>query len=508
MSDSTNQKPYQRLIGELRELALFSSSASLLGWDQETMMPTGAGKLRSEQFAALSGLVHERHTRPEVGEWLAACEADAQLRSDPRIAANLREIRREYDRAVKLPDALVREIASTTALAQQAWRQAREASDFAAFAPWLEKVFELSRQQADCLRAGDDRSRYDALMDQFEPGASEAQLEGVFNELRARLTPIIAAIASSSRADSPPVQAGVIPISAQEAFNRSVAERMGFDFGAGRLDVSTHPFCEGIGPGDTRLTTRYREDDFTDALSSTMHEAGHGVYEQGLPKAEYFGEPLAEATSLGIHESQSRLWENLVGRSRAFWRWAQPRAADAFGAPLAGVSAEALYRAVNQVRPNLIRVESDELTYNLHIMLRFDLERALLAGDLAVRDLPGSWNERIQADLGLAVPNDRLGALQDIHWSMGAVGYFPTYTLGNLFAAQFWEAASRDRPKLEEEIGQGEFGGLLGWLRDHVHRHGRQYTAGELCERATGSPLSADPFIRYVEGKFAPLYGL
>jgi carboxypeptidase Taq len=502
MSEARGIETYRLLTSELRELALFSSSASVLGWDQETMMPPRAGELRAEQFAALGGLVHQRHTRAEVGDWLAACEADDHLLTDLRIAANLREIRREYDREVRLPESLVREIASTTALAQQAWRQARESSDFAAFAPWLEKVFHLSRQRADCLRAGTDSTRYDVLMDQFEPGAKAVELEEVFRDLRLRLTPLIAEIAAATPAEPPRTQIGAIPVAAQEAFNRDVAKRMGFDFDAGRLDISTHPFCEGIGPGDTRLTTRYREDDFTDALSSTMHEAGHGLYEQGLPKDAHFGEPLAEATSLGIHESQSRLWENLVGRSRAFWRWVQPRAAAAFGAPLAGVSADDLFRAVNQLRPNLIRVDSDEVTYNLHIMLRFDLERALLEGGLAVADLPGVWNERIRSDLGLEVPDDRAGCLQDIHWSMGAIGYFPTYTLGNLYAAQFWSAAAREMPELDEEVERGEFGWLREWLRRNIHVFGRQFTASQLCMRATGEQLSADHFLRYVEGKF------
>lgn len=493
---------YDRLTAELRELALFGSSASILGWDQETVMPPRAGALRAEQFAALGGLVHQRHTRAEVGEWIAQCEADRALTNDPRIAANLREIRREYDREVKLPEPLVREIASTTALAQQAWRDARERGDFSAFAPWLEKVFELSRQRADCLRAGSDDSRYDVLMDQFEPGARAVELDRVFRELRLELTPLIAEIAAASLPTPAQPQQGSIPTALQEAFNRRVAAQIGFDFDAGRLDTSTHPFCEGIGPGDTRLTTRYREDDFTDSLSSTMHEAGHGLYEQGLPKEAHFGEPLAEPTSLGIHESQSRLWENLVGRSAAFWRWAQPLAAEAFGAPLAGVGVDDLHRFVNRVRPNLIRVDSDEVTYNLHIMLRFDLERALLDGALVVSDLPGIWKERIASDLGLEVPNDALGCLQDIHWSMGAIGYFPTYTLGNLYAAQLWEAAAGQLPDLEEQIERGDFSGLLEWLRRAIHRHGREFTAGELCERATGAPLSAEPFVRYIVGKF------
>jgi carboxypeptidase Taq len=285
-----------------------------------------------------------------------------------------------------------------------------------------------------------------------------------------------------------------------------VAERVGYDFQAGRLDTSTHPFTEGLGPGDTRITTRYGEDRFVDTLYSTLHEAGHGMYEQGLPKDILHGQPLAQAVSLGIHESQSRIWENQVGRSRAFWRWALPIAREVFGAPLEALSVDDLYRAVNTVRPHLIRVESDEATYNLHIMLRFDIERALLRGDLAVSDVPGFWNERMRRDLGLTVPDDRRGCLQDIHWASGAVGYFPTYTLGNLYAGQLWEAACRRVPDLEEGIGSGDFSGLLSWLREGIHRHGRRYAAAELCARLTGKPLNHESWLRYLEAKLRPIY--
>jgi carboxypeptidase Taq len=402
----------------------------------------------------------------------------------------------------------VREIARTTALAQQAWRSAREGSDYAAFAPWLERVLSLSRAKAECYRSDPATPLYDVLLDVYEPGAKAAELERVFAELRARLAPLIAEIAAAGPRPAPRVQAGDVAIPLQQALNTRVAERMGFDFDAGRLDVSTHPFCEGIGPGDTRLTTRYREDAFTDSLSSTMHEAGHGLYEQGLPKAELFGQPLAEAASLGIHESQSRLWENMVGRSREFWHWVLPHARQLFGAAMSGVTGDDLYRAMNRVEPGLIRVDSDEATYNLHIMLRFDLERALLDEELSVADLPGVWNERVRADLGLEVPDDRRGCLQDIHWSMGAVGYFPTYTLGNLYAAQLWSAARRALPDLDERIAHGELAPLLEWLRENVHRYGRELSAAELCERATGSALSAAPFLEYLESKLRPLYGV
>ena len=508
MSESSRGRAaYDELRRDLREAAVLASAGALLSWDQETLLPPRGFQLRAEQLAALSGIVHERRTRPQVGEWLDAAEADAELGADPDAAANLREIRREYDRAVKLPGSLVREIAQTGALAQHAWRDAREGNDFASFAPWLRKTYDLARARAECYRPGASAAAgYEALLDEFEPGATVEPLARVFAELRDRLTPLIAEIAASGVSLSGPLDGLAIEPSHQMELNRRVAARIGFDFDAGRLDTSTHPFCEGIGPGDTRLTTRFQEDRFLDSLSSTLHEAGHGLYEQGLPKEEHLGEPLGESASLGIHESQSRLWENMVGRSRPFWEWALPEARAALGSDLGGATVEDLYRAANRVRPGLIRVDSDEATYNLHILLRFDLERALFAGDLAVDDLPGEWNERMRRDLGVAVPDDRRGCLQDIHWSMGAVGYFPTYTLGNLYGAQLWEAARRDLAGLDEAIARGEFGGLLGWLREHIHRHGRRYSAMELCERATGAPLSAEPFFRYLEGKLRAIY--
>jgi carboxypeptidase Taq len=277
---------------------------------------------------------------------------------------------------------------------------------------------------------------------------------------------------------------------------------------AGRLDVTTHPFCSGLAPGDTRLTTRYREGRFTDALFGTMHEMGHGLYEQGLPKHEHFGTPLADAVSLGIHESQSRMWENFVGRSRPFWRWALPRARKVFGRPFARVTLDGIYRAVNIVTPSLIRVEADECTYNLHIMVRFELERALLSGALPVKDLPGEWNRRYKEYLGVKVPDDRRGCLQDVHWSFGLVGYFPTYTLGNLYAAQFWERINRDIPGLNVQLARGRFDALRGWLNRNIHAHGRRYRAGELCERVTGRPLDAQPLLTHLETKLGEVYGL
>ncbi|MDP9349212.1 MAG: carboxypeptidase M32, partial [Gemmatimonadota bacterium] len=350
--------------------------------------------------------------------------------------------------------------------------------------------------------------RYDALLDEFEPGMTAAEVERTFSALRAGLTPLIAEVAASGRTPEMRLARIGVPRERQVELNRRVLERIGFDFSAGRLDVSTHPFCDGVGPGDTRLTTRYRGEGFMEALASTLHEGGHALYEQGLPKETLFGQPLAEAASLGIHESQSRMWENMVGRSRPFWEWALPEVRGAFGGELEDVSLDEVYAFMNTVAPGLIRVEADEATYNLHVMLRFDLERALLSGDLPVADLPGAWNERMRADLGVEVPDDARGALQDIHWSMGALGYFPTYTLGNLYAAQLWEIIRAELPGLDDAFRRGEFQPLLEWLREKVHRHGRRFTAPELCARVTGRPLSPEPLLRYLEGKLRSLYGI
>ena len=471
-------------------------------------MPARGAAIRAEQLALLSSMVHQRRTDPRIGAWLDECEADEDLLRDEAVAANLREIRRDYERATRLPDSLVREMAQTFSLSMEAWKGAREKSDFPTFAPWLNKVVELNRAKAECLGAGSSSEMYDVLLEEYEPGARSAEIQVVFDALRARLTPLIAAIADAPTRPDPSPHHLRVPVAQQEAFNRLVAERLGYDLSAGRLDISTHPFCQNVGPGDTRITTRYREDHFMDSLSSTMHEAGHALYEQGLPKARHLGQPLAEAASYAIHESQSRLWENLVGRSRPFWEWALPEARTIFGSAAEGLNVDAVYGAVNIVEPGLIRVDSDEATYNLHIMLRFDLERALLAGDLTVADLPGAWNDRIRTDLGLEVPDDRRGVLQDVHWSMGAIGYFPTYTLGNLYAAQFWETIASDLPDLDAQVRAGEFEPLLNWLRENIHVHGMRYRATTLCERVTGRPLSHEPLLRYLQGKLTPLYAL
>jgi carboxypeptidase Taq len=501
-------RPYDSLLKHLGETATLRSTVALLQWDQETMMPPRGASLRAEQIALLSSLVHRQMTDPRIGEWLDASGTDRDVTSDPAAAANLREIRRGYERATRLPESLVREMAQTSSLAMEAWKEARQNSDFSAFAPWLEKVVRLNRSKAECFGATSDGEMYDALLDEYEPGADSGQIEQLFAALRERLVPLIAAIAEAARRPDPSPHRLRLPIPLQREFNRRIAQQLGFALDAGRLDTSTHPFCQGIGPGDVRITSRYTEDRFADALSSTMHEVGHALYEQNLPHREHWGQPLGEAASFAMHESQSRLWENMVGRSRPFWEWALPLAREVYGEVLGPLSVDTVYGAVNVVEPTLIRVDADEATYNLHIMLRFDLERALLTGDLPVAELPGAWNERVRADLGIEVPDDRRGCLQDVHWSMGAIGYFPTYTLGTMYAAQFWATIQQQLPDVEEQFRRGEFAPLLDWLRENIHAHGMRYRAAELCEHVTGAPLGHEPLVEYLQGKLAPLYGL
>ena len=511
-SAASGSSAYDSLTALLRENEILKSVANTLSWDQETMMPAGGAALRADQLTLLSGMNHDRNTDPRLGDLLAEAEADGAISDDPIAQANLREVRRDYDLATKLPKSLVEELARCSSMGMMAWKDARANNDFAKFLPWLEKTFELNRRKAECLGVPEGGELYDALMDTYEPGMTAKRTEEIFGPLREFTVPLVQKVLDAKAAGkAPSLDPAVreLPIEKQIEFATRVTSAMGFDYGSGRMDASTHPFCPGMGPGDCRITNRYRPNGWCDALSSGTHEAGHGMYEQGLPKAERFGQPLGESVSLGIHESQSRMWENQVGRSRAFWAWALPVAREIFGeGPLEGVDAESIFKAANLVEPNFIRVESDEVTYNLHIMLRFELERAMIKGDLACKDLPGIWNARIKSDLGLTVTEDSIGCLQDIHWSMGAVGYFATYTFGNLYSAQFWEAMANDIPSREQQVESGDFSAILGWVREHVHQHGRRYSAGELCERATGKPLSSEPLMRYLEAKVHAVYGV
>jgi carboxypeptidase Taq len=497
---------YSELIERVKQARLLESVGSVLGWDERTYMPPQGAGHRAEQMALVARLTHEQMTTPRLGELLAAVESSTLgSQADTDTAANVREIRRVYDRAVKMPAKLVEELARTTTRAQGIWQEARKNDDFVAFRPWLEKIVSLKRQEAQAI--GYKTTPYDALLEEYEPGATTAEITELFAALRKDLVPLVAAIIDSGKRPRHEILAREYPVDRQELFSQEAAAAIGFDFTSGRLDTTAHPFCSGIGPGDTRLTTRYNPRHFNEAFFGTLHEAGHGIYDQGLDHGR-FGEPLGSAVSLGIHESQSRLWENQVGRSRPFWEHFFPRARQVFPATLGDVGLDDFYFAVNDVQPSFIRVDADEATYNLHIILRFEMEQALLTGDLQPADVPGAWNERFHKMFQLSPPSDALGCLQDIHWSMGGLGYFPTYTLGNLYAAQLMDRARQDLGDLDADFRAGEFGRLKTWLNDKVHRPGQRYRPRDLCRRITGKPLTHQPLLAYLRKKYTPLYGI
>ena len=502
----THQQLFDQLCAHAREMALLAATESALGWDERTMMPGEAAEYRAEQMALLSGLIHQRQTDRRLGEWLGELSASplaADRHSD--TATTIRELKRVYDKRIKLPQSLVEELTRTASRAQHAWEAARAKDDYASFRPLLAKTYELKRAEADAL--GYENSRYDALLDDYEPNERTARVGRVLAELREALVPLVQQIAESSRRPDGTVLSRRYPVEEQERFSKEAAARIGFEFHRGRLDVTAHPFCTQLGPHDCRITTRYDEHFFNCAFFGVLHEAGHGIYDQGLRK-DWYGLPPGEAISLGIHESQSRMWENLVGRSRAFWEHFFPTARKVFPEALGDVPLDAFYFAINDVRPSLVRVEADEATYNLHILVRFELEQALLADELRVDDLPAAWNEKYEKYLGIKPPGDVDGVLQDVHWSAGLVGYFPTYSLGNLYASQFFAQADADLGGLAEQFARGEFEPLRQWLRDNIHRHGQCYSAAELVEKITGKPLSHAPLVAHLRNKLAPLYGL
>ncbi len=496
-------KAYDDFLRQVRELYSARTIESLLDWDQETQMPPRGAEDRANQLALIAGIVHERLTSDELAGLMDRLERDG-VGDDPDANVNLREMRRDQQRAVRLPKPLVEEIARTGALAKDAWAKARRESKFSAFAPHLQRLLELKRQVAD--HVGWNTERYDALLDEYEPGAKAADIERVFAGVREALVPLVREIGAAKRRPDLSILARHCPRAAQAEFNRMIAAAIGFDFEGGRIDTSVHPFCSGLTPRDVRLTNRYNENNLAQSLFGILHEAGHGMYEQGLDVA-HTGTPRAQATSLGIHESQSRLWENYVGRSLPFWRHFHPALRGMFPA-MADVRLEDWHFAINHVEPSLIRVEADEVTYGLHIMLRFELERRMLDGKLAVSDVPEAWNAGMRDLLGITPARDAEGCLQDIHWSQGTFGYFPTYLLGTLYAAQIFAAARRALPDMDAQFERGEFAPLLSWLRTNVHSQGRRYRATELVQRITGEAPSDRPFVEYLRSKFRPLYGI
>jgi carboxypeptidase Taq len=502
-----NYQPlYEEVCRHARRTAMLASISALLEWDERVYLPTDGAEYRADECTYLAGTMHERWIDPKFGDALAAL-ADSPLVADPTsdAATVIRRLKRQRDKKVKLPQRLVEELARTAVLGQHAWEEARKQNDFEKFRPLLEKTIDLKKEQAEALGYAD--CPYDALLDDFEPDERTANVRRVLADLREQLVPLVAAIGASPRRPNVDILKRSYPVDHQEAFGREAASAIGFDFRAGRIDVTAHPFCTTLGPRDCRITTRYHEDFFPAAFFGTLHESGHGIYEQGLPPENY-GLPTGEAISLGVHESQSRMWENLVGRSLSFWKHFYPEAQKHFPQSLGSVSLDEFYFAINDVRPSLIRIEADEATYNLHILIRFELEQDLLDGKLAAADAPEAWRDKYQKYLGVSSPTDDDGVLQDVHWSAGLVGYFPTYSLGNLYAAQYFEKAREDLGDLDAMFARGEFQPLRDWLRENIHRHGQRHTAAELVRRVTGKPLSHEPLMRHLRGKFGELYGV
>ncbi len=491
------------LVARVQRAHTLGTVGELLGWDEQVNLPSGAAEQRATQHAVLAEVQHAAASDPRIGELLGWLEAATGMEPDARaIVANAR---RDYDRATKLPADFVREKAAQGSRGYHAWVRAKAADDFATFAPVLEKNLELARREAAYLGCGD--APYDAMIDKHDPGLTAAAIGRLFDELRRELVPLMRAITASpaaERARAIGERLQGFPAETQRTFLREVTEQIGFDYARGRIDVSLHPFCSGTG-SDVRLTTRYREDQPLDALFASIHETGHGLYEQGLPVAQ-LGTALGLAAGMAMHESQSRLWENQVARSRAFWRHFEPRWRELFPAQTAAVTSDELYLAINAVEPTLIRVEADEVTYNLHIVLRFELERKLFSGELAVRDLPAAWRAASRELIGLEPATDREGVLQDVHWSDGAFGYFPSYCLGNMIAAQLWARVRTLRPQWEDDFAVGDFSWMLAWLRENIHAQGRRCSALELVQRVTGEPLSPRHFVAYLSERYGGLY--
>ena len=495
---------YEELLERLKDIDLVNQIGGLLGWDQEVLMPPKAAKLRAEQLSWVSKTGHEKLTHPRIGELLNILEQEENLNEIQK--GNVRLTRDSYNKATKLPTEFVAEMAKHKSKSQITWTEARAKNDFSLFRDDLVKMVEMSRKKADYL--GFQEVRYDALLDLYESGLTVSKVDPLFAELRNNVAPLVKKVIENGKMPEMSwVHGNNWDQEGQEKLSQSISESIGFDFSAGRRDASTHPFCGGPNPDDVRWTTRYDESDPFGSLYGSMHETGHGLYEQGRPRDLDF-QPAGSANGLGIHESQSRLWENQVGRSKEFCEWALPLWKKYFPKQMENVSAEDLWRSVNFVEPSLIRVEADEATYNLHIMIRYEIEKKLIAGEIEVDDLPDIWDDMYEEYLGIRAPNRTLGVLQDIHWSFGAFGYFPTYTLGNLYSAQLLTAARKNLPNHDEDMRAGNFTPLLQWMRENVHVRGSIVTPAELIEEATGHPPSPDDFVEYLREKVERLYNL
>ena len=494
MPDTPDAQAYEEMTRRFATIAHLNGAASLLDWDQMTKLPPGGREARGAQNAALEGVIHERLVDPALAD--AVERVAATMDPDDEFTHDwVRQAREDIRQATAVPAQLVEALALTTSKANAAWVKAREASDFTSFAPVLAEVVELNRERADAL--GWTEHRYDALHRIYEPGSSTERVRGLFARLQAVLPGLVQEAAEGDASRQDDVVERPIAAAVQERIVRDVTARLGYDYDRGRLDETVHPFAQAIGVGDVRITTRYAEDRWPTAFFGGVHEAGHAMYEQGIPAALY-GTPLGRYASLAVHESQSRLWENHVARSQAFWEGYLPHFDAASGGTFAGVDAPQMARAVNRVYPSLIRIEADQVTYPLHVILRFELEVQLIEGSLSVQDLPDAWNDGMQRLLGVTPPSDALGVLQDVHWSIGAIGYFPTYALGSMMAAQLWERMEHDLPDLEDAMRAGRFEPLLGWLQERVHALGRRKLPDDLMTAATGRALDPEPYVRHL----------
>jgi carboxypeptidase Taq len=494
---------FQALVNEIHDL---QGTQSLLSWDLETYMPEKGSAFRAKQMATLAKISHNLMTSPEMENHLRHLRQPGVLEKlDTMSQALVREVGRVFDKSKKTPIQLLQEMVETTAEAHKIWVEARAHKNFKQFEPVLRKIISLNQRMAEVQ--GYEDSPYDALLDEYEPGLTVKQLDPVFAKLKADIVPLLKAIQNSGYIpEAGFINEGFFPVEKQLQFSQMILREMGFDFDAGRLDLAPHPFSSGSSSMDVRLTTRVDERDVFSALSSSMHEGGHGMYEQGVNPA-LNRTPLAEGTSLGIHESQSRLWENQVGRSRAFWSHYLPQLQSTFP-ELKQVTLETFYHGINRVRPSFIRVESDEVTYNLHIMVRYEIEKALIEGSMKVDEVPEAWAAKMRDYLGITPAHDADGALQDIHWSHGSFGYFPTYTLGNLYSAQFFHTARQQNPALETQIGQGNLLPLKTWLNKEIHAVGKMESAATIVQRVTGEPLNASYFVNYLWQKYGEIFGI
>lgn len=498
---------YEQLVKKFQEIADINGITAILGWDQQVNTPETGHELRARHLERLAGIRHQLITSPQLGELFEKAEASIGDLSEAEIR-NLKQMKRSWKLANKLPKELVERKAREETIAHEIWVKARAKKDFSLFAPKLETLLQIAKEEASYL-AEPNQSLYDALIDSnFEQDASEAYYRVILGGVKEKLVPLVRKIKDTGKQpDQSFLKERDYDPEIQKRLGKAMITDMGYRWESGRLDIAVHPFCTGAGPQDVRITTRYLRNWPIGSLFGIIHEAGHGMYEQGLP-TEYYGTPLSEAVSMGVHESQSRFWENIIGRSKPFWKGQWRRLKDHYPEQLADVTLDQWYFAINKVEPSFIRVEADECTYDLHILLRFELEADLFSGKLSVADLPMMWNKKVEEYLGLKVTNDAQGVLQDVHWSAALFGYFPSYSLGNIIAGQLWAAVKRDIPNVEHQIEMGYFGQILDWLREKIHRYGQRYSRDELVQRATGKPLSADDYTHYLETKFGELYGL